>query len=130
MRKAKQATKRWARDEDKEQFWRNALIEYASSGVSISAFCRQRNIYPTSFNAWRRELQIRERERAASGSYAGESQVPLFPDRVKDSRGRVIPSRLSPWQRPRRKTCRCAAFDHINLQETRNKPGGIHQRCS
>lgn len=97
MGKGKQATRRWARDEDKEQFWKNALIEYASSGVSISAFCRQKNISPNSFNAWRRELQIRERERAAAGRSAGESQFPVFPDKVKDSRGRIIPSRLSKW---------------------------------
>ena len=97
MGKAKQAKRQWARDEDKEQFWRNALIEYESSGVSISAFCRQKNISPTSFNAWRRELQIRERERATAGSCAGESQLPIFPDKVKDSRGRIIPSRLSKW---------------------------------
>ena len=92
MGKAKQAKRQWARDEDKEQFWRNALIEYASSGVSISAFCLQKSISPTSFNAWRRELQVSERERVSAGSYASESQLPSFPDKVKDSRGRIIPS--------------------------------------
>lgn len=97
MGKAKLATKRWSRDEDKEQFWKNVLIEYASSGVSITAYCRQKKISPNSFNAWRRELQIRERERAASGCSVGESIFPVFPDKVKDSRGRIIPSRLSKW---------------------------------
>lgn len=94
MGSAKQAKRRWARDEDIEPFWRNALIEYASSGVSISAFCRKKNISPTSFNLWRRELQIRERERVSAGSSVGESQLPIFPDKVKDSSGRIIPSRL------------------------------------
>lgn len=97
MAKTRRMPKQWARDEDKEAFWKRMLVEYASSGVSVAEFCRVRGLSSNSFNAWRRELLIRERERAATGRQDGISELPKFPDKVKDSRGRLIPSRVSKW---------------------------------
>jgi transposase-like protein len=96
MAKTKRMSRQWTRDEGKEKFWMRKLFEHASSGISISEFCRRENISANSFNSWRRELLIRERERAASG-LGTPSQLPTFPDKVKDSRGRTIPNRVSKW---------------------------------
>lgn len=89
--------KTWTRDPQKERFWRRMLAEYAESGLSIREFCRQRNLSYSSFGAWKRELRNRDRERTASGAATHNSLLPSFPDKVKDSRGRVIPSRLRKW---------------------------------
>lgn len=97
MASRKKAPKTWARDQEKETFWRKIFAEYAVSGVSIQEFCRRHGIAAGSFGAWKRELQIRDRECIASGDSKKGTPLPSFPREVKDSRGRVIPTRFRKW---------------------------------
>lgn len=93
-RQAKRQPKQWARDEEKEKFWRDHVEQWIHSGLSVSEFCRQQSISAGSFRTWRRELSIRDREISGTGAGTTRSVTPFLPDTVKDSKGRVIPTRF------------------------------------
>ena len=44
------------RDPDREGYWRGILADQRTSGLSIAAFCRRRQISEASFFNWRRRL--------------------------------------------------------------------------
>jgi transposase-like protein len=44
---------------ERERFWQGVILEQKSSGLSISAFCRNRDVSPASFFSWRRRLTQR-----------------------------------------------------------------------
>ena|SRR5262245_18018824 len=48
------------RDPRKEQHWRRLIQLWKNSGLSVRAFCARHQITPSSFYAWRRELQQRD----------------------------------------------------------------------
>ena len=48
---------------EREQVWREVIRDHAARGLSISAFCRDRELSPASFFNWRRKLAERELER-------------------------------------------------------------------
>lgn len=48
------------RSAEKEAFWRMAIEEQASSGLSVREFCRREGIAEASFYAWRREIRRRD----------------------------------------------------------------------
>lgn len=50
---------------EREQAWREVIRDHAASGLSISAFCRDREVSPASFFSWRRKLADREFDREA-----------------------------------------------------------------
>ena len=52
------------RDPAKERFWRRALAQWRTSGLSVRDFCEWQALSEPSFYAWRRELAKRDRERA------------------------------------------------------------------
>ena len=54
------------RDPVREQQWRDRVLAWAASGLSIRAFCDQHQLTETTFQYWRREL--RERDAASSRS--------------------------------------------------------------
>ncbi len=54
------------RDPARERFWRDAVSAWQSGGLSVRAFCRQRQVPEASFYAWRRELQRREEQSPAA----------------------------------------------------------------
>lgn len=84
----------WERDEEKEKFWRKTIAEWMKSGLSVRAFCRKNNVPESSFNAWRRELSIRDREKQIDGQPTASVDTVAPPAVLKDSRGRVIPARF------------------------------------
>ena len=45
---------------ERERVWREVIRDQAASGLSISAFCRNREVSPASFFNWRRKLAKRE----------------------------------------------------------------------
>ena len=47
---------------DKEQFWRDMLLLWQTSGQTIRAFCHAQRLSEPSFYAWRRRI-IAQRER-------------------------------------------------------------------
>lgn len=50
---------------DREQYWRELIRGQQASGLSISAFCREREVSPASFFDWRRKLASRDGEEVA-----------------------------------------------------------------
>lgn len=89
----KKQPKQWARDEDKENFWRSEIDLWKVSGLSVSEFCKRHGISDGSFRSWRREISIRDRETSSSSNDV-RGVTHFLPDTVKDSRGRVIPARF------------------------------------
>ncbi len=49
------------RRKDREQYWRGVIRDQKASGLSISAFCREREVPAASFFSWRRKLADRRR---------------------------------------------------------------------
>ena len=74
------------REPDKEKFWRRTLLDFAHSGQSIRAFCRQQQLSEPSFYAWRRTLAQRNvARRAGRVSKAAAPAAPAFlPIRLAD----------------------------------------------
>jgi hypothetical protein len=66
---------------EREGVWREVMRDQAASGLSISAFCRDRKLSPASFFNWRRKLADRELASAATGDVrpddAATGQSPL-----------------------------------------------------
>jgi transposase-like protein len=52
---------------ENEEFWRLALQEQKSSGLSIRAFCRRESLSEPSFYAWRRRIAKRDGGATAIG---------------------------------------------------------------
>jgi len=50
------------RDGAKESQWREVLARFASSELSVRAYCARERLSEASFYAWRRELALRDRE--------------------------------------------------------------------
>lgn len=48
------------RDPHKEQHWRELLQRWQASGLSVADFCRQEQLAPAAFYAWRRTLRQRD----------------------------------------------------------------------
>ncbi len=60
------AKQRWVRDDIKEGFWRKHIQACKESGLSKRAYCITHNLSQSSFNAWSREVTIRDREKIPS----------------------------------------------------------------
>ena len=41
---------------ERENYWRSVIKDHADSGLSVSRFCRDRNLQETSFYRWRKKL--------------------------------------------------------------------------
>jgi hypothetical protein len=53
-------------DPQLEQFWRSTIGQWKHCGLSVRAFCAQRQLSQASFYAWRRELAKRDRTGSAT----------------------------------------------------------------
>ena len=42
---------------DRERYWRGVVREQRASGLSVSAFCRERGVASCSFYSWRRRIE-------------------------------------------------------------------------
>lgn len=54
------------RDPQREQFWRDVLARFRTSGLSVRAFCRQEQLSESQFYAWRRTVAKRDGTRVPS----------------------------------------------------------------
>ena len=64
----------------REQRWRKTLTDWKASGLSVSAFCRAREVRVSSFYYWRRELALRDHcvgRSAATVATAAPAFVPV-----------------------------------------------------
>ena len=50
------------RPRDKERFWRRMIRHWRSSGLSVRAFCAERELAVPSFYGWRRIIAQRDAE--------------------------------------------------------------------
>jgi hypothetical protein len=58
------AKQRWVRDDRKESFWRRQIEGWKQSGLSKRGYCLSKELSQSSFNAWSREITLRDREKA------------------------------------------------------------------
>src|SRR3954468_5382118 len=87
---AKRGGKR--RDPAREKLWRRTIREQERSGLAVRAFCQSEGLKVCNFLWWRRELNRRDREPAASlpnSSTKAPAQPPaahvFLPVRVVDA---------------------------------------------
>ena len=59
---------------DREAYWRGLIDEQSSSGESIAAFCRRRDVSPASLYSWRKRLRDSETAAFVPVSVAGCSE--------------------------------------------------------
>lgn len=83
------AKQRWVRNEEKEAFWRKHIEEWKDSGQSKRGYCREHGLSESSFSAWKREVELRDREQAASPDGNG-----LKADSSVFARGPFVPLRV------------------------------------
>ena len=81
------------RDAAKEQFWRQTLAAWQESGLSVSAFCQQRQLQIQSFFRWQR------RRRTSEGRALAKRSERTGPDNHRGCPGRCI----SPFHRGARR---------------------------
>jgi transposase-like protein len=48
------------RDPTREQFWRDAVLGWRTSGLTVRDYCRRQRLAEASFYHWRRELRRRD----------------------------------------------------------------------
>jgi len=61
-RSTKTATRRTARNSEKEVLWRSYITEQASSGLSAKQFCQSKGLNVNNFHWWRHEIARRDLE--------------------------------------------------------------------
>ena len=54
---------------DRERYWRGVIREQRASGLSVSAFCRERGVASCSFYSWRRRIEKPQRENGSDGPH-------------------------------------------------------------
>ena len=67
------------RDPIRERSWREAILDWQASGLSIRAYCRQRQLTETAFHYWRRELRRRDAKsgpRPATSAFVPVTVIP------------------------------------------------------
>ena len=57
------------RSSEREQYWREVIRDQAASGLTISAFCRERGVSAASFFDWRRKLDAGGGEEVAADKF-------------------------------------------------------------
>jgi len=97
---------RWVRDDKKEAFWRKHIESWAKSGQSKRGYCLEKELSESSFNAWKREIELRDREKAASVTIT-EVKV----DSPVLARGPFVPLRVLPDASPQSRDEALTAVD-------------------
>lgn len=54
---------------ERERYWRGVIREQRASGLSISAFCRERGLAAGSFFNWRRKLENQQGEEESTRNH-------------------------------------------------------------
>ena len=63
------AAKHGRRDAEKEQYWRGVFEAQGASGKTVLEFCREKGLNANSIDGWRRELRMRDSEKAAGDGF-------------------------------------------------------------
>lgn len=97
---------RWVRDDKKEAYWRKHIESWKKSGQSKRGYCMEKQLSESSFNAWKREIELRDREKAASAGMAGS-----IADSLALARGPFVPLRVVPDAAQPNGSEACSAVD-------------------
>ena len=87
------AKQRWVRDDRKESFWRRHIEAWKNSGLSKRGYCIANDLSQSSFNAWNREITLRDREKIPSTNATELLSVP-------PEKNPFVPLRLLPDEMP------------------------------
>jgi hypothetical protein len=82
---------RGQRDKAKEHFWRQAIGQWRRSGLSVRAFCGERDLSEPAFYAWRRTLARRDQA-------AGKGRTTIRPARDGQEQNGSKPPAFLPIQ--------------------------------
>lgn len=83
---------RWVRDDLKESYWRKHIAAWKRRGMSKRGYCKANNLSESSFNAWCREIALRESEYAPTTNAA---------ELLADKENPFVPIRLVPDKSPK-----------------------------
>lgn len=97
---------RWVRDDRKEAFWRKHIESWERSGQSKRGYCLEKELSESSFNSWKREIELRDREKAAS-----VTRTELKVDSPALARGPFVPLRVVPDAAQPNGSEACSAVD-------------------
>jgi hypothetical protein len=81
------------RDPTRERSWRETILDWQASGLSIRAYCRQRQLTETAFHYWRRELRRRDVKfgpRSVAPTFVPVSVIPATTVEVRCPSGHVV----------------------------------------
>jgi len=67
------------RDLAREQHWRDVVSEWRASGLSVRAFCSQRQLRESQFYGWRRELRRRDARPSRPPAFVPVTVAPAMP---------------------------------------------------
>lgn len=96
---------RWVRDDKKEAFWRKHIESWEKSGQSKRGYCLEKKLSESSFNSWKREIELRDRENMSAKKAGPEVDSPAL------ARGPFVPLRVVPDAAPAGRGEACAAVD-------------------
>jgi transposase-like protein len=63
---------------EREQFWRQAVAAFESSGLSVREFCRQRGLHERRFYTWRKSLGLNPVDARPAAPVSHARPVPGF----------------------------------------------------
>lgn len=69
----------------REERWRGILEEQKTSGLSNSAFCRQKKISANAYFWWKREVRLRDQRRRRGTVSGREERRSLVPVRIEST---------------------------------------------
>lgn len=90
---------RWVRDDLKEGYWRKHIAAWKRTGMSKRGYCKANNLSESSFNAWCREIALREREYAPTTNAAellAAKENPFVPIRLVPDKPTEEPQPVNP----------------------------------
>ena len=77
------------RDPQRERSWRRVLADFRASGLGVREYCTRHGLVESAFHYWRRELERRATEVAAS-AFVPVIVVPTGPVEVRCPSGHVV----------------------------------------
>lgn len=120
---------RWVRDDKKEAFWRQHIDARKRSSLSKRAYCKAKNLSESSFNAWCREIELRDREKVSTTNAAV-----LLADEKHHSSNPFVPLRLVASESKPEQPDPPASIDETHQPISILVPGGaeirINDNCS
>jgi hypothetical protein len=106
------ARQRWhVRDDQKEGYWRGHLEAWGKSGLSKRGYCTENNLAYSSFMSWRREVELRDREKDPPANVAA-----LLSNAEKKANP-FVPLHILPEKVPKKKESEAPPASAIEQQQ-------------